>query len=72
MDTVSKLQELSLRLDKLEATGEWLEQTLAETDAAAAKSGALISALADDVRQRLLDLVTELETQIVLGRPLTH
>lgn len=69
MNTVEKLQEISLRLDHLEASGEWLARSLVHQDSAASQTGALVSVLADDIRGRLLDLVTELEKQIaVAGR----
>jgi hypothetical protein len=69
MDTIEKLQEISLRLDHLEASGEWLARSLVHQDNAASQTGTLVSVLADDIRGRLLDLVTELEKQIaVAGR----
>ena len=67
MDTVSKLQEISLRLDHMQASGEWLARSLVLQDNAAAQTGTLISVLADDIRQRLLELVTELEKQIFVS-----
>ena len=67
MDTVTKLQEISLRLDHMEASGEWLARSLVHQDTAASQTGTLISVLADDIRQRLLDLVTELEKQIFVS-----
>ena len=66
MDTVSKLQDISLRLDQLDQSGEWLSECLAEIDPAAAQAGAMISALSDDLRSRVLDLVADLETRAAL------
>lgn len=67
MDTVGKLQEISLRLDHLEASGEWLARSLVHQDTAASQTGTLVTVLAEDIRQRLLELVTELEKQIVVS-----
>jgi hypothetical protein len=67
MNTVARLQELSLRIDQLESSGDWLAQVLEDRDDAAHQTANLISTLADDIRFRLLDLVTELEKQIVIS-----
>ncbi len=67
MDTVGKLQEISLRLDHLQSSGEWLARSLVHQDSAASQTGTLISVLAEDIRQRLLDLVTELEKQVFIS-----
>ena len=67
MDTVQKLHEISLRLEHIESSGEWLARSLVHQDSAAAQTGTLVSVLAEDIRNRLLDLVTELEKQIVVS-----
>jgi hypothetical protein len=67
MDSLEKLQEISLRLDHLQSAGEWLARSLVHTDSAASHTGTLITVLTEDVRQRLLDLVTELEKQAYLS-----
>lgn len=66
MNTVEKLQEISLRLEHMSSSGEWIARSLVHSDSAASQTGALISVLAEDIRERLLDLVTELEKQIVM------
>ena len=66
MDTISKLQEISLRLDHIENAGEWLARALVHTDSAGSQTGSLITALADDIRERLLALITELEKSAVV------
>ena len=65
MDTVSRLQEISLRLDHLDSMGELLNNSLAGTDPSLAQTAALISTLAEDIRLRLLETVKELESQLV-------
>ena len=62
MDTVSKLHEITLRLDHMYSSGEWLARSLVHCDNAASQTGTLITVLVEDVRERLLELVTELET----------
>ena len=67
MDNVTKLNEIALRLDHIESSGEWLSRSLEDVDRAASKTGELIMALTEDVRARLLELVTELEKEIVIS-----
>lgn len=67
MSTILKLEDISLRLDKLESTSEWLTQMLMESDETLANAAALICSLSDDVRAQVLELATELEKQIELA-----
>ena len=67
IDCVDKLHDISLRLDHLQSAGEWLARTLVHVDSSASQTGSLITVLSEDVRNRLLELVTELEKQIVLS-----
>ena len=64
MDTVSRLEEIALRLDHLDSMGEWLNQILAGKDPSLAQTGALISTLAEDIRLRLLETITALESEL--------
>lgn len=66
MDTVKKLQEISLRIDQIDQTSEWLMTVLGETDPSLAQAGAMMSALADDVRLRVLELVSDLEARVAM------
>ncbi len=70
MDTVTKLHEICLRLDHIESAGSWLARSLVHTDNSAAQTGTLVSVLSDDIRERLIELVTELEKQLVLTQRL--
>lgn len=63
MDTVDKLHEITLRLDHMYSSGEWLARSLVHSDGAASHTGTLITVLVEDVRARILELVTELETE---------
>ncbi len=66
MDTISKLQEISLRLDQIDQTSDWLAQCLEELDPAMSQAGTMVAALSDDVRMRVLELVSELENQVAM------
>ena len=68
MKSLEKLQEISLRLDHLDAAGEWLARALVHTDEAASHTGSLVSVLSEDLRNRIFELVTELEKTIELSR----
>ena len=70
MNSLDKSHEITLRLDHLEEAGDWIARATVHNDAAASHTGTLVTVLADDLRQRVLDLVTELEKQIVLTNPL--
>jgi hypothetical protein len=72
MNTLTKLEELSLRLDHLDNTGEWLSEALAGKDDVVAQSGKLVCSIVEDVRYRLLELVTELEKEIAVRNQLSH
>lgn len=61
MDTLERLNDISLRLDQLESTGEWLARALVHTDSSGSQAGSMIMALAEDIRDRLMVLVNELE-----------
>ncbi len=67
MDSIEKLQEISLRLDHMQAAGDWLARSLVHSDSAASHTGTLITVLTEDIRERLLELVTELEKQAYIA-----
>ncbi len=67
MDTIRRLQELSERIDHIEHSGDWLSSAMEGYDAPVSQTGSLISSLAEDIRFRLIELVTELEKQIVFS-----
>lgn len=66
MDSLSKLQEISLRLEQVESAGDWLARTLVHVDSAASHTGSLVSLLAEDIRERILNLITEIEQEAIL------
>ncbi len=73
MDNITKIHEICLRIDHLESAGDWLARTLVHVDNSASQTGTLVSVLASDVRERLLELVTCLEKQLaIVERELKH
>lgn len=66
MDTLQRLHEICLRLDHLENAGSWLARSLVHRDSTASQTGTLVSVLSEDIRERLLELVTELEKQLAI------
>lgn len=69
MDTVTKLQEIALRLDHVESAGEWLARSMVHVDEVASQTGSLLTVLADDLRQRVIEIVSELETALIESAP---
>lgn len=70
MDSVSKLHEICLRLDHIESAGSWLARTLVHKDSSASHTGTLVTVLSEDIRERLIELITELEKEALLGQKL--
>ena len=68
MDTLKKLQELSERIEHLDSTGELIFESLEGKDEVISQCGKMIACLAEDIRFRVLDLVTELERQVLEHR----
>lgn len=64
MDNTGRLEDISLRLDHLQAAGEWLARSLVHIDSSASHTGTLVTVLADDIRVKVIELVTELEKQL--------
>jgi len=67
MDSLEKIQQIALRLDHIEGAGEWLSRAMVHTDSSASQTGTLISVLVEDVRERVMELVTELEREVALA-----
>ncbi len=52
----TKIHEIDLRLDHLEAMGEWLSRVLVHSDNSASHTGTLVSVIAGDIRKLLAEL----------------
>ncbi|MBX7144417.1 MAG: hypothetical protein K1X79_08215 [Oligoflexia bacterium] len=62
MKTVNKLMEISSRLEHLESAAQWIAKETVHSDNTVSQTSTLIQTLADDIRERMLELVRELET----------
>ena len=61
MDTLTELLQISSRIEHLESAAEWIARETVHTDNAISQTGTLISVLADELRERVYNLVHELE-----------
>ena len=61
MATVDKLVDITSRLEHIENSAEWIARESVQTDNVVSQTGTLICVLADDLRERIYDLVRELE-----------
>ena len=62
MDTIDKLLHITSRLEHLENAAEWITKESVHSDNAISQTGTLTCVLADDIREKVYDLVRELET----------
>ncbi len=65
-DSVDKLVDISSRLDQIEQSAEWISREMVHADASVSQAGALISVLADDIREKVCTLVQNLEETLSL------
>jgi hypothetical protein len=61
METLNRLNEITIRLDQIESSAEWLSRLLVQIDPSASQAGSLINTLSSDIRDRLVQLITEFE-----------
>lgn len=64
--SVDKLVDISNRLDQIEQSAEWISREMVHSDASISQAGALISVLAEDIREKVCNLVKSLEETINL------
>ena len=60
-DIVKELQEISERINHLENSAEWITKETIHQDCSVSQTATLISVLADEVRERVCQLVREIE-----------
>lgn len=72
MNTFDKIHDITVRLDNLENLGDWLARALVHVDPAASQTGSLITVLSSDIRDKLIHLVTELESELSEVREAFH
>lgn len=68
MNSFDKLHDICTRLEHVETNAEWIARSMVHVDSTACQTGTLISVLADEIRGKILDLVTELEKEILDAR----
>jgi hypothetical protein len=61
METMNKLMEISSRIEHLENAAEWIAKETIHTDNSVSQTSTLICVLADDLREKVCQLVKELE-----------
>jgi hypothetical protein len=67
MNTINKMQEISSRIELLEQSAQWIAKESIHSDNAISQTGTLITALADEIREKLFDLVKLLEKKIEIS-----
>ncbi len=61
MDTMDHLTDISSRIDHLESCAEWISRETANSDLGLCQTATLITALADELREKICKLVRDLE-----------
>ena len=61
MKTMAQVLEIASRLDHLGTCAEWIARESVHTDNSVSQTGSLISVLAEDIRDRITALVSDLE-----------
>ncbi len=61
MDILNKLTEIASRIDHLETQAEWIVKETVNNDSAVSQTATLITALADNLREKICDLVKDME-----------
>jgi hypothetical protein len=61
MNTLAQILDIASRIDHLGSCAEWIARETVHTDNAISQTGTLISVLAEDIREKITNLVSELE-----------
>ena len=61
MDTLTRLMDISSRLDHLENVAEWIARETVNDDGGLSQSGTLICVLTDEVREAIFELAKSFE-----------
>ena len=61
MNSLAQILEIASRIDHLGNCAEWIARETVHTDNSVSQTGTLISVLAEDIREKITNLVTELE-----------
>lgn len=68
MDILTKLTDIASRIDHLESQAEWIVKETVNTDSAISQTATLITALADNLREKICDLVKDMERGLELEK----
>lgn len=68
MQTMDKLLDITSRLEHIESSAEWVARETVHSDNVVSQTGTLICVLAEDLRERIYNLVKELEEVADLSR----
>ena len=72
MNTVDRLLEITSRLEHLENAAEWITRETVHSDNGISQTGTLICVLADEVRERVCNLIEDLERIHAIHRETFH
>ena len=72
MKSVNKLQEISSKIDHLMNSAEWVAKEMVHTDNAVSQTGTLMAVLADEIREKIYELVAEIEKKVEIGKYSEH
>jgi hypothetical protein len=61
MNSLAQLLEIASRIDHLGGCAEWIARETCHTDNSVSQTGTLIAVLAEDIREKITNLVSELE-----------
>ena len=61
METMGRLMDIASRIDHLESVAEWIARETVHCDNTISQSSTLICVIADDLRERLCQLVKDIE-----------
>ena len=64
MKTVDKLQEISSRIDHLLQSADWIARESVHLDNTISQTGTLMVVLADEIREKVYDLIQEMEATL--------
>jgi hypothetical protein len=67
MNTLPQVLEIASRLDHLGICAEWIARETVHTDNAVSQTGTLISVLTEEIRDRINNLIAELEQSAAFG-----
>lgn len=67
MNTLPQVLEIASRLDHLGTCAEWIARETVHTDNAISQTGTLISVLTEEIRDRINNLIAELEQSATFG-----